>query len=226
MKKLGIILGIIIICSLTSKESRAERAYVSDTFKITLRSGPSLENKVFSNLTSGQMMEVLDEQGDWKRVRIPGEGGDSKEGWVLSRYLITRVPWEMQATYLKQKNTTLEEKLSESRKKLNDALQEKQRLSENLKKTEGSLQGLEKDHAELKRGAKGFLTLKANYDSTRASLQSMRKELQKISQENQNLRSSQINRWFATGALVLLCGLMIGLMVGRQQKKRQRSLYE
>ena len=226
MKKLGIILGIMIICSLTSGESRAEKAYVSDSFKITLRSGPSLENKIISMLTSGQTLEVLGEQSDWKHVQIPDEDGNSKEGWVLSRYLITRVPWEMQTTYLKQKNTTLEEELSETRKRLNDALQEKQRLSENLKKTTGSLQGLEKEHSELKSGAAGFLRLKATHESMRTALQATRKELQTVSQENQDLRSSQINRWFATGALVLLCGLMIGLMIGRQQKKRQRSFYD
>jgi SH3 domain protein len=49
-------------------------------------------------------------------------------------------------------------------------------------------------------------------------------ELSKITTENENLRSSEQNRWFLSGALVLLCGLLVGGIAGRQQKKR-RSVY-
>lgn len=223
MKKIGFVIGMMLLCSLTST-SWAEKVYVSDSFKITLRSGPSTDNKIIDMLTSGQVLEMLGEEGDWRHVRIQEDEGESKDGWVLSRYIIERVPWEMQANYLKQKNTELQDKLRETRQKLDEAITEKRDLSENLKQTTGTLQTLEKDHSALKRGAEGFLKLKATYESTRASLQSARKELQKVTFENENLRASQMNRWFATGALVLLCGLMIGLMIGRQQKKR-RSLY-
>ena len=48
--------------------------------------------------------------------------------------------------------------------------------------------------------------------------------LVKVTAEIETLRSSQRNRWFLSGAVVLLCGLLIGGIVGRQQKKK-RSLY-
>ena len=48
-----------------------------------------------------------------------------------------------------------------------------------------------------------------------------RKRKQKEVKEKQQ---NQMNKWFAIGAVVLLCGLMIGLVVGRQQRKR-KSLY-
>ncbi len=223
MKKLGFIIGMIVLCGMTGS-SWAAKVYVSDSFKITLRSGPSLDNKVLAMLTSGQSLETLGEEGDWRHVRIHEDAGESKEGWVLSRYIIERVPWEIQANVLKQKNTELQDKLIIMKQQLEDTLKEKQDLSKNLNEKTGNLQSLEKEHADLKRGAEGFLKLKAIYESTRLSLQSTRKELLKLNNENKNLRTSQMNRWYATGALVLLCGLMIGLMIGRQQKKR-RSLY-
>jgi len=223
MKKIGFIIGMMLLCSLTGT-SWADKVYVSDSFKITLRSGPSIDNKIIDMLTSGQVLEMLGEEGEWRHVRIHEDEGESKEGWVLTRYIIERVPWEMQVNYFKRKNTELQDKLEEIQQKYDDAIKEKRDLSQNLKQTAGTLQGLEKDHAALKRGAEGFLKLKATYDSTRDSLQSTRKALQEVTLENENLRASQMNRWFATGALVLLCGLMIGVMIGRQQKKR-RSLY-
>ena len=45
--------------------------------------------------------------------------------------------------------------------------------------------------------------------------------LRVLGEENQSLRSSERNKWFAIGALVLLCGLVFGMIVGRQQKKRR-----
>jgi len=70
-----------------------------------------------------------------------------------------------------------------------------------------------------------YLRLKTSFESTRSSLDNMEQEVQRLSLENEKLTSSQRNRWFATGGLVLLCGMMIGLVVGRQQKKRRTSLY-
>lgn len=62
-------------------------------------------------------------------------------------------------------------------------------------------------------------------EATRHALEGAQKELQRLAEENQKLRSSQKNYSFAMGALVLLFGLMIGLLIGRQQKKRRSSLY-
>ena len=59
----------------------------------------------------------------------------------------------------------------------------------------------------------------------KAAHQSMKNRVEALAHENEVLKSAQINNWFATGALVLLCGLMIGVVVGRQQRKRRSSLY-
>jgi SH3 domain protein len=55
-------------------------------------------------------------------------------------------------------------------------------------------------------------------------LETAQGDVQGLTKENESLKSSQRNRWFAMGALVLLCGLMIGVVVGRQQRKR-KSIY-
>lgn len=52
-----------------------------------------------------------------------------------------------------------------------------------------------------------------------------RNELSRAIQENETMRTSQLTKWFLSGALVLLCGLLIGVLVGRQQNKR-RPFYD
>ena len=81
-----------------------------------------------------------------------------------------------------------------------------------------------KEYLELKKGAEGYLSLKSIHEATEKDLKTAQSELSKITAENDALRSSEQNRWFLSGALVLLCGLLIGGIAGRQQRKR-RSLY-
>ena len=225
MKRLGLVFGIIMLFILTDHAAWAKRAYVTDSFQITLRSGPSTDNKVIMMPSSGQAMEVLEEQEGWSHVRLLTDGDSPKEGWVLNRYLIFRQPWEMQTQYLRQKNDELTEKYNEMKKQLDEALNEKRGLTGSLEQNTEAFQRLQKQYDALKQGAEGFLKLRSSYEAAKKSLTTVTNEIQKLEQENEELRSSQINRWFATGALVLLCGLLIGLLVGRQQKKR-RSVYE
>ena len=199
----------------------ATKAYVTDSFEITLRTGPSNENKIIAMLFSGRPLEVLDTRGEWSQVKVLDS---DKEGWVLSRYLVTRLPWEVQAKKLQEDSVSLNAKLNRLQKDFADESQQHQSLAAELKQKSQELEGLSKEYLELKKGAEGYLRLKTIYEATEKDLKAAQSELSKVAAENETLRSSQRNRWFLSGAVVLLCGLLIGGIVGRQQKKK-RSLY-
>ncbi len=182
-----LIIPVTIGLCLMVQTSWADKAYVTDWFRISLRRGPSIENKILKFLPSGLPVEILESQEGWNRVRLlEGEGG-ALEGWVLSRYLVTRLPWKNQARSLREENARLKEKIA--------------RIDEEWAK---------KVHRELGNTRQ----LKENHEATL-------KTVQRLTKENESLRSSQKKKWFVTGALVLLCGLMIGLVVG----KRKSSYY-
>jgi len=196
----------------------ASRAYVTDVFEITLRTGPSLDNKIIAMLPSGTAMEIANTQGDWSLVRVPESG---KEGWVLSRYLITRLPWSVQVKSLRDENTALQTKLTQVEAGLGEAQLQKKELAAELQKKSKRLDETQASYETLKQGAEGFLRLKRTNAMNEAALAAAKTDLDKLRGEVEELRSSQMTRWFATGALVLLCGLLVGIMVGRQQKKRK-----
>ncbi len=212
-----VILGVFGI----AQQSWAAQAYVTDSFEITLRTGPSTENKIVAMLSSGRPVDVLDTQGEWSQVKVLDDG---KEGWAISRYLVTRLPWEVQAGRLKEQVASLSAKLNRLENGLAGESQQRQGFATELKRKTEELDALTKEHQELKKGAEGYLTLKTLYEASEKDLRVAKSELSKVTEENKNLRSSQENRWFLSGALVLLCGLLIGGIAGRQQKKR-RSLY-
>ena len=221
MKTLSMMLLAISWFFGITQQGWATKAYVIDSFEITLRTGPSNENKIIAMIFSGRPLEVLGTRGDWSQVKVLDDG---KEGWVLSRYLVTRLPWEVQAKKLQEDLVSLNAKFNRVQKEFNDESQQRQGLAAEIKRKTEELEVLSREYLELKKGAEGYLRLKTLYDAAENNMKIAQAELSKVTAENENLRSSQQNMWFLSGALVLLCGLLIGGIVGRQQKKR-RSLY-
>jgi SH3 domain protein len=225
MKRILCLFGMMVLFILCATSSWAEKVYVTDRFKVTFRSGPSLENKVIRMLPSGQELQVLDAQGDWSHVRVVGEGDEGIDGWILNRFLIERLPWEKKAEILEVRSQELEAKLAMIDEKRQEASTEGQQLSSELKKTQAAFQDLNKKYENLKKGASGYLVLKNEYNSMKSTLESNQKKLTAVTTENEKLRSSERRRWFITGALVLLCGWIIGLVMGRTRRQR-RSIYD
>ena len=221
MKTLSLMLLVISGFFGMTQQGWAAKAYVTDSFEITLRTGPSNENKITAMLFSGRALEVLGTQAEWSHVKVLDDG---KEGWVISRYLVTRLPWEVQARKLQEDLASLNAKLNRVQKEFVDESQERQGLAAEIKRKTEELEALSKEYLELKKGAEGYLRLKTLYEATEKSMKVAQAELSRLTAENESLRSSEQNRWFLSGALVLLCGLLIGGIAGRQQKKR-RSLY-
>jgi SH3 domain protein len=219
---------IVFLCAglfFLAPVARAERVYVTDSFDITFRRGPSVEHKVLRTLKSGQPVILLETNQGWSRVRLAGQSDEETEGWVLSRYLMQRVPWENQAQRLKHENARLSEELNQIRGKWNDLSLRDEAVSSELKQKSRALRQLQNDFQTLKRESADFLKLKKAYESNRAELDATLETAEKLRRENEKLRSSQRNRWFISGALVLICGLIIGLIMGSRQKKRKALYY-
>jgi SH3 domain protein len=225
MNRLRFILGLVFVLFMVTQSGWATTAYVADSFEITLRTGPSIENKIIAMPSSGQPLEVLDAEGDWTHVRMRKADGDSVEGWVLTRYLSTRLPWEVQAEALSTENISLREKLAYAEKELKEATAGEQDLAAKLKESTEALTDVRAEYDSLKRRAADYLKLEAAYEANRSKLETGEADVQRLTEEIKQLRSSKRNRWFLTGALVLLSGLIIGLVIGRQQRRRRSSYY-
>jgi len=221
MKTVSIMALVLLGIFGVAQQGWATKAYVTDSFEITLRTGPSNENKVIAMLFSGRPLDVLSTRGEWSQVRVLDS---DKEGWVMSRYLVTRLPWEAQAKKLQEDSVSLNAKLNRVQKEFAEESQQRQGLATELKRKTQELEALSKQYSELKKGSEGYLRLKTIHEATQRDLKAAQSELSKVTAENETLRSSEQNKWFLSGAAVLLCGLLIGGIAGRQQKKR-RSLY-
>jgi SH3 domain protein len=218
-----LLLGMMLLLQPATRAS-AETAYITDIFKITLRSGPSTENKIIRMLSSGQAVEVLEAGDDWTHVRVAGLKDEENEGWVLSRYLITRLPWDKQAASLEKENTELREKMGNTEKSYKETLHKEKEVSGELREVSEALKKVRNDYETLKAQSANYLKLKESYETNVTSLENAKKRLQAVTDENAQLRDSEQRRWFITGAAVLLGGFIVGLVLGKRQKRRS-SLY-
>ena len=127
-------------------------------------------------------------------------------------------------TWWGPENERIKDQLASIQSEQGEATQRGQQLAGELKKTSQALKDLQSKYESLKQGASEYLNLKEEYDVTRTKLETIQKTAKTLTSENERLKSSQRNKWFATGAAVLLIGLFIGLILGKREKKR-KSLY-
>ena len=154
MYKFRLITFIILGLCLMSYKSWAANVYVTDQFRISLRRGPSTENKILKFLPSGYLVEILENQEGWSLVRSTDDEQESAKGWVLSRYLITRQPWEKQAKSLLQENAGLKKRLAGFENEWKEALKKETDKYEKLKavydSSQKTIQRLIKENDKLK----------------------------------------------------------------------------
>ena len=86
----------------------AKTMYVTDVLKVTLRTGPSIENKIIEIIESGQRVEVLNPGQEWSLVRL----FDGKEGWILNRYLISSETSNIRLERLESEHSDLKTKFN------------------------------------------------------------------------------------------------------------------
>ena len=225
MKKLLFVIPVLLILYFSVQSMASGRLYVSDSFEITLRTGPSTENKIIRMLKSGQALDVLETVDKWTRIRTVLNNGTEVEGWVRNQYLMERIPYESQAKALTSENRKLKEKLSTVTSELTTVERDKQDTSVQFNQTHDELVTLKKDYEALKTASSQYLVLKAEYDENLAKLQFTEQRLKELEVENATIKRSQDYMWFAAGAVVLLFGLIIGSLLGRQSRKRTSSYF-
>jgi SH3 domain protein len=224
-RRLGLVFVFLFGVFLMSRVCWAEKAYVKDSLLITFRTGPSTQHAVIARLSSGQPVEILGVDGDWSHIRLVEDGRPTKEGWVLSQYLITRQPWKMQAQIALKESAEFKQKAADLEKELSETVRREQELTISLKDTAAALAELREEYESLKEGAAGYLELKATHTATQSELDATRLELEELMERYEKLKGFERWKWFGTGAGVFLSALLIGIVLGRRQKKRRSSYY-
>jgi SH3 domain protein len=223
MNRFYFIIGIIIGFCSVGQFGWAKAAYIIDFTNVNFRSGPSTEHRVIATLSSGHPLEILGTEGSWSHVSFKENEDSIKEGWILSRYLMTRLPWELKAKSLNQENATLKEKLAPTEKRLEEKTLKEQNLGTKLQHSIEELDKVRQELKSIKEGAAEYLDLKKKHEKLRPQLKKFQKENKELTEGYNKLKSSQRIKWFVAGGVVLICGLFIGLLLGGRKRYSKSS---
>ncbi len=200
----------------------AETRYVTDELVVHLRRGESLEYKILKMLKTGNAVEVLENRGEYMRVRAE----DGAEGFVLSQYLTTAPPKEQVIAALREELQRLKESCGDSEKvrasiagDLQNAGQEVEGMRERLQTAEGELLACQEKYTMLVEQSRDVLDVVSERDQLLREKQELASQLETARQRGAEGFQSAMIRWFLAGAGVLLVGWLIGSV---QRKQRLR----
>jgi len=214
---------LILTPSLYAKE-KGNIAYVSDSFKITFRTGPGVDYKIIGFLYSGDVVEVLSSEGQWTKVKPMSSKYNNSTGWVLNRFLMKRKPFKALLDKANKENFKLKETISKLQSQLEEKISQEKILEKQLNDIVHQYKELKNKYEELKKGSSNYLKLRSEYKKAEIHTKNIEYEIAKLKKENDYLKKSQAHRWFLMGAFVLFSGIILGLILGRKQRKK-KSLY-
>lgn len=202
---------------------KAQSAWVSDEFEITLRTGPSTGNAIQLMLASGTRLMVLERNAENGYTRVRTGGGT--EGWVLSRYLMSEPSAREQLGQLSSQlvsataeGSSLNEQLDGIRAEYATAKQRIETLSRDKARLESEL-------ATIRRTAANVLAIDRQNTELREQLAATGIRMGSLEQENRELSGESTRFWFVTGAAVLVVGMLLGIWLPRVRWQR-RSRYD
>ena len=214
----GYALFILIIILISSLSAQAESMYVTDVLKVTLRTGPSLNNKIIKMVESGQKIEVIEPGQEWSLVRLD----DGMEGWILNRYMISDQTNKIKLVKLESKYSRLEAKSSSIFEENAELKTENQKLGSDLSDTKKELEKIRNNYESLKADSAEFIKLQSNFEKVSKQLTEQTQKATELAEQVSDLEVSYYIKWFLAGSGVLFVGFILGFSTKR--KSRQSSL--
>ncbi len=214
---------LLIFCVLIlgSAIATAETAYVTDEFKITMRSGESATHRIVRMLATGQRLTVLatNAASGYSKVRT----GNGQEGYVLTRQLVRQpvardrlAAAEAEVKALKAAPGELSGRLADLREKHQALLAEHQELKR--AKTQ-----VDQEFAALQRTASNAVRIANERNELRKQVANMTREVEDIKQQNRELENKTAQNWFLIGAGVVVGGIVLGLILPHLRVRRRKS---
>lgn len=214
---------ILVFCSalLAWAPVQAAPRYVTDQFKVMLRTGESSTNKILRMLPSGTQVEQLKSNSEtgYSQVRLP----DGTVGYILTHQLMSE--------------PSARDRLAEVEARLKELQGDPDQLGSRLATVQAAYDQLKVDHAQLqqakgeieqelegiRRMAADSIRVAKERTELRASLADLTRQLEELKMENQDLANQSIRDWFLIGAGVTVLGILIGLILPRLRIQRRRD---
>lgn len=212
----------LVCLLLLSAAASGQTRYISDDIPITLRTGPSLENRIIRNLSAGVRVEALrvDEESGYTQIRVASDG---TEGWVLTRYLQAEPIARERLAAAERNLATARERVQELEAQVAALTEELTRTREELDTTVTSNKDMSRELLDIRNASSNVLALRDQNEQLRRRAAEAEERINRLAMENTELASDSRQSWFLVGAGVLFGGIVIGLVAPNFKRKKRSS---
>jgi SH3 domain protein len=223
MKKLKVITLILIAVTALSASAMvaAQTRYVTDDFKVMLRTGPSVQNKIVDSLNSGTRLEVLREDAGNGHSQVQTSSG--KIGYVLTRFLSDNRSARSRLKYLESQLKQLRSKPGELQALLATSQDENQLLITQNTQLTNQYAEASMELEQIKAVSADAVNLSQRSAKLEIEVQQLLLQLDDIRIQNEVLKDQSAKRWFVLGVGAILIGLLLGWILSIAQRPRRQS---
>jgi SH3 domain protein len=193
--------------------------YVTDQLRLEARSGPSTGHRIVRMLESGTQIAVLEKQGDYSRIRMPG----GSEAWILNRYLMDEPAGRNEVVAARQTLVLVNEENTKLKSELDQSMANGRRTEQERSSLAQVNDELQRELSEIKKIAGSTLEINQLNEELQIQVVNLERELQLAQQENMAMNDSSDRDWFVTGAGVLVGGMILGLIIPQFRGRRRRG---
>ncbi|MFO8025766.1 TIGR04211 family SH3 domain-containing protein [Thiohalophilus sp.] len=130
----------LVLLLVGSPLSQAATEYVTDRIEIGLHQQPDVNSPITTMLSSGDRLEVLQTQEDFKQVRLK----DGKQGWIHAAYLVDRQPATVEYDLLAKKHDELTSDIKQKTERLSKLQRDLQIRRDELSNARTTIRELKK----------------------------------------------------------------------------------
>ncbi len=214
------LLFLIAVLTLPYSAFAQSTRYISDEVFVVLHSGPGKEYRWLGKLNPGDSMTLKSttDDGEWAEVTTSA----GTDGWISTEFLTSQRPAQVQLPAAVARAEQLATKNRELTAQLEALRVEKSDLSSQLGNTGGELNQAEQELARLKQISGNAVQLDSDNRRLVELSENLRSEVEMLEAENQRLSDKLQSGDFINGALAVLLGVVITLVVPRLWPKRRR----
>ena len=216
LSKPWLALGLMLLAGTAAE---AQNLYVTDEVLINLRTGPSTQNTIIQNLSTGDAVTVLEENREdgYARVRTP----TGAEGWVLRRYLQEMPAARNMLTSSQQALAQARERIAELEDTIESLSEQLGTVTQRMEEAESAATTLNAELVDVRSASANALTIRDQFESQRRTNFDLEQRVEALTMENAELTGRANREWFLLGAGVLFAGIVLGLIVPSLRRKRR-----
>jgi len=214
--------SVLLLALLATAPLQAQSVrYVSDKVFIVLHKGPGADYRWAAKLTPGTRLEVSQTAKDGKWSEVTTQRGTT--GWVQSEFLTAESPAQVKLPAALARADQLTAKNAKLNTELKALQQEKTELLNRINSSDSELGDVSQELANLKQVSGKAVQLDADNRRLVEDTENLRSEVEMLEAENQRLNDKLSSEDFINGALAVLLGVIITLVVPRVWPKRSKS---